>query len=221
MSESRATNGTPHARPRLHHVNLKTTRLDEMIRWYREVVGGLDVTFAYPDGAWLTNDDANHRIALMTSPALGVDGDKFLHAGLHHVAFEFDTLDALLDTYVRLAEVGIVPHFTVDHGMTTSFYYADPDGNSVELQVDNFGDWARSTEWMRSAPEFAADPRGSLVDPQRMIEARTAGTSAEEIHRRAYAGELVPDGPMDPHWPSPRSLNEATRGSATRGEVAR
>ena len=26
--------------------------------------------------------------------------------------------------------------------MTFSYYYADPDGNHVELQVDNFGDWA-------------------------------------------------------------------------------
>ena len=48
-------------------------------------------------------------------------------------------MDELLDTYQRLKSDGIVPHGCLDHGMTTSFYYVDPDGNSVELQCDNFG----------------------------------------------------------------------------------
>jgi catechol-2,3-dioxygenase len=32
----------------------------------------------------------------------------------------------------------IEPVIPVDHGPTTSFYYEDPDRNSVELFVDNF-----------------------------------------------------------------------------------
>src|SRR5215208_5521765 len=40
-------------RPKLHHVNLKTTRLQEMVDWYREVVGA-EVIFQFPGGAWLT-----------------------------------------------------------------------------------------------------------------------------------------------------------------------
>jgi catechol-2,3-dioxygenase len=34
-----------------------------------------------------------------------------------------------------------VPQACLDHGMTLSFYYVDPDGNAVELQCDVFGDW--------------------------------------------------------------------------------
>ena len=49
--------------------------------------------------------------------------------------------------------------------MTLSYYYADPDGNNVELQVDNFGDWKKSTEWMRTSEEFKANPIGEFVDP--------------------------------------------------------
>jgi catechol-2,3-dioxygenase len=56
------------------------------------------------------------------------------------MAFEYTSCDELLDNYVRLKGLGIVPHASLDHGMTTSFYYVDPDGNSVELQYDNFGD---------------------------------------------------------------------------------
>lgn len=81
--------------------------------------------------------------------------------------------------------------------MTTSFYYADPDGNSVELQSDNFGDWSQSSEYMRTTPEFAANPIGVSVDPDRMVAARQAGASSDELHQRAYAGEFEPNAPLD------------------------
>ena len=168
---SEVTEGNVITRPTLHHVNLKTTRLQEMIDWYATVVG-MAPNFQFPGGAWLTNDAANHRLALLTSPRMSDDPDKLVHTGIHHSAFEYTTIDELLETYRRLKGLRIVPHFTVDHGMTTSFYYVDPDGNSVELQVDNFADWEQSSEWMRTSPQFAADPIGTPVDPEQMIAAR-------------------------------------------------
>jgi hypothetical protein len=68
----------------------------------------------------------------------------------------------------------------------------------VELTIDNFGDWAKSSEFMRTSPEFAVNPMGAYVDPDKMIAARAAGMSVEELHRRAYAGEFPPSKPMDP-----------------------
>jgi catechol 2,3-dioxygenase len=186
--------------PPLHHVNLKTTRLREMIDWYGTVVG-LEPTFQYDGGAWLTNDAANHRLALLCVPGLSDDPDKIAHTGIHHTAFEYASVGELLDTYARLRAEGIVPHGCLDHGMTTSFYYADPDGNSIELQADNFGDWKKSTEFMRTAPEFAADPIGVHVDPDRLVAARDEGASLDDIHQRAYAGEFTPDAPLDLRLP--------------------
>lgn len=193
-------------RPTLHHINLKTGRMQEMIDWYATVLG-MTTNFQFPGGAWLTNDAANHRLALLTSPQLSEDPDKLMHTGFHHSAFEFDTIDDLLDTYVRLKGRGIEPHACLDHGMTTSLYYEDPDGNSVELQVDNFGDWAQSKEWMCTSPQFAAEPIGMPIDPAQMVVARQAGTSFAELHRRAYAGEFQPSSPQDLHVPlgDPRS----------------
>jgi len=179
-------------RPAFHHINLKTLKLQEMIDWYGLVLG-MQAQHQFAGGAWLTNDHANHRIALLTSPALREDPDKLHHTGMHHTAFEYNSMGDLLDTYVRLKERGIVPHASLDHGITSSFYYEDPDGNSVELQVDNFGDWAQSGEWIRSSPQFAANPIGTPVDPAQMVAAREAGVSFDEIHRRAYAGEFEPD----------------------------
>jgi catechol 2,3-dioxygenase len=186
--------------PVMHHVNLKTIRLQEMIDWYANVVG-MTPNHQFPGGAWLTNDAANHRLALLTVPGLEDDPDKVRHTGIHHTAFEYGSMDDLLDTYERLKAGGIVPHGCLDHGLTTSFYYLDPDGNSVELQCDNFGDWARSSEWMRTAPEFADDPIGKHIDPDGLVAARADGASSDEIHRRAYAGEFTPDTPLDLRLP--------------------
>ena len=188
------------ARPRLHHVNLKTCRLDEMIAWYGTVVGS-SVQHQFPGGAWLTNDDANHRIALLTSPTICDDSDKILHSGLHHTAFEFDSYDDLLKTYVRLAEAGIEPHACLDHGMTTSMYYVDPDGNSVELQADNFGDWSQSSSYMRTSPDFQRDPIGSSFDPKKVAEQWRAGVPVADLRRRTFAGEFTPDTPLDLRLP--------------------
>jgi catechol 2,3-dioxygenase len=183
------------ARPSLHHVNLKTARLEEMIAWYGLVVG-MRPTYVYPGGAWLSNDDANHRLALLYTPAIYDDPDKVVHAGMHHTAFEYTALDELLGTYLRLKDSGEVPHSVLDHGMTLSFYYLDPDGNSVELQVDLFGDWARSTEFMHGE-RFNEDPIGTYVDPDQLIAAWREGVELEELHRRAYHGDFAPAEPQD------------------------
>jgi hypothetical protein len=54
---------------------------------------------------------------------------------------------------------------------------------------------------MRTSEEFARNPIGVPVDPVKMIEARAAGASREELHRRAYSGEFLPAGPVDPRVP--------------------
>ncbi len=141
------------SRPALHHINLKTTRLAEMIDWYGKVTG-MTVSHQAPVGAWLSNDAANHRIALLAFPWLSDDASKEGHTGLHHTAFEYPTFQELFDNYARLRDIGIVPALCLDHGLTTSMYYSDPDANYVELQVDNFGDWSKSKEWMKTSPNL-------------------------------------------------------------------
>ena len=180
--------------PALHHINLKTTQVQAMIDWYGAVVGS-KVTFQFPGGAWLTNDAANHRIALLCFPGFVDDPDRETRTGMHHSAFEYDSFTDLNASFLRLRGAGIEPDICIDHGMTLSYYYKDPDGNRVELQVDNFGDWQASKEWMRASPDFRANPIGVFVDPARIAEAAASGESFAEIHRRAMAGELSPPQP--------------------------
>ena len=182
-------------RPRFHHFNLKTTRLQELIDWYSVVVGA-EVTFQDATGAWLTNDAANHRIALLAFPGFVDDPDKDTHTGMHHSAFEYERFEDLNASYLRLRERGIEPDVCIDHGMTLSYYYKDPDGNHVELQVDVFGDWEASRDWMRTSPEFHANPIGVFVEPEQIASEAAAGTSFEDIHAHAMAGQLSPAQPI-------------------------
>ncbi len=169
-----------------HHNNLFTTRLAEMCDWYGTVLG-MTVTFEYPVGAWLTNDRANHRLALTMVPGLSDDPDQRVHSRLHHQAFEYESFDDLNATYVRLAALGIEPKMCLDHGMSFSYYYSDPDGHYVELQSDNFGDWDQSTEWMRSSEAFRANPIGAFVDPEKVAAAYAEGASFANIRERVWA----------------------------------
>lgn len=178
--------------PKFHHFNLKTTRLQEMIDFYSALVGA-EVIFQDHVGAWLSNDDANHRIALLAFPNFVDDADKETRTGMHHSAFEYASFDELNSNYLRLKDEGITPALCLDHGMTFSYYYADPDGNNVELQVDCFGDWQRSKQWMQDSDEFKANPIGQFVDPEQVAADRAAGLDFEEIHAKAMTGGYAPE----------------------------
>jgi catechol-2,3-dioxygenase len=196
-----SSDGVKFLRPAFHHTTVKTTRKDEMITWYRLVVG-LEPTWNGEQGAWLSNDRANHRMALLVVPGISDDPDKLAHAGLHHTAYEFENVGDLLESFARLREEGVEPHITLDRAMTLSLYYLDPDGNSVELQVDNFGDWDTSSEWMGTSREFTANPIGTPCDPGALPDAHRGGMSFEELHRAAHAGEFPPEVEPDPRLPA-------------------
>ena len=115
-------------------------------------------------------------------------------AAAHHVAFTFPTLDDLLARFEDLRDKGIRPAVCVAHGVTTSMYYQDPDGNFVEMQIDRFAAPDDATAYMRG-PEYAADSVGPAFDPDALLAARRAGASTEELSDRAWAlsaGDLPP-----------------------------
>lgn len=60
------------------------------------------------------------------------------------------------------------------------------------MQVDVFGDWAKSTEWMRTSDEFKANPIGQFVDPDRIADEQSDGVAFEQIHAQAMTGAYAP-----------------------------
>jgi catechol 2,3-dioxygenase len=179
-------------KPTMHHVTIKTSRLDEMIKWY-EFVLGARVQFRDAGAAWMTNDAANHRVAFLTVPGLSDDAKKIQHNGMHHLAFEYESFADLLASYDRMRKDGVEPAFCLDHGLTISLYYRDPEGNFVELQSDNFSDWKLSGEFMRTSADFAANPIGTFFDPAKVYDEFKSGADFKSLQKSIRGGAYLPN----------------------------
>lgn len=169
----------------LAHVVLQTTDLAPLKQWYLEV---LDAHVVYENEfiAFLTFDDEHHRLAIMQMP--GLTERTPLTVGMAHTAYTFTSLSALLGKYGELKSAGIEPRVPVQHGVTTSLYYRDPDGNMVELQIDNFDTAEEATAYMEGQ-EYSADPIGPSFEPDAMAAALQAGTPEQVLTTRAWAQE--------------------------------
>src|ERR1700730_19322863 len=94
--------------PTLHHSGLTTANLKRMSEWYATVLGisGVFETSSTlgknapvtVNAVWVTNDRANHRVGLIEIPQITRDSQRSGHFRLQHVAYEYDSLDILLDT---------------------------------------------------------------------------------------------------------------------------
>ncbi len=166
---------------KMSHYVLQTNRIAAMRDWYLAVLGG-EVVHENKNLSFLTYDEEHHRIAFLNYGPLEERTDR--HVGLNHVAFSFEKLGDLLGTYERLKALGIAPHWCVNHGPTTSIYYHDPDGNGVELEVENFAELAQCKEYMRG-PDFARNARGVEFDPDAMLQRLRAGVPERELLDRA------------------------------------
>jgi hypothetical protein len=51
--------------------------MQEMIDWYARVVG-MEPSWIAPDACWLTNDGANHRLAMLALTCASAGRDRFL-----------------------------------------------------------------------------------------------------------------------------------------------
>lgn len=72
--------------------------------------------------------------------------------GLHHVAFCIGSgLDELVEAKAQLEAAGVTTT-PIDHEVTKSLYFDDPDGNNVEVYVDASDAW-------RSDPQRVAQLR--------------------------------------------------------------
>jgi catechol 2,3-dioxygenase-like lactoylglutathione lyase family enzyme len=171
------------------HAVLRTrSRYDEMLEWYQTVLNARIVAQA-PHMAFLTYDDEHHRIAIVRTPhATPRDPDA---EGLDHLSFTYGSLADLLATHARLKTAGIEPFCPVNHGPTTSLYYHDPDGNRIELQIDNFADLDQGAALLNDLAAF--NPIGALVDPDELAAQLAAGATEEELVQRT--AEQI--GPLD------------------------
>jgi catechol 2,3-dioxygenase-like lactoylglutathione lyase family enzyme len=169
---------------KLAHFVLRTNQYVTMLDWYKTVLNAKPA-FESEALAFLSYDEEHHRVAILNIPTLADQPEGI--AGVHHVAFTHDSLRVLLENFERLAALGIKPVFAINHGPTTSLYYADPDQNQLEFQVENFESVEESGKFFYSEA-FAENPIGVEIDPADLLKRLRAGEPEDALKTRPDIG---------------------------------
>ena len=162
------------------HVVYQTHNFEAMVEWYLKV---FEARIQHKDDTlcFMTYDDEHHRMAFVNlGPAPGPDAVKPEgKPGVHHVSYTWSDLDGLVHTYKRLREYGVVPKLPIRHGLTLSMYYADPDGNMMEFQVDLMS--LEEADAFMKGSAFAANPVGEPFDPEELAQRYDSGKPVDDI----------------------------------------
>jgi catechol-2,3-dioxygenase len=175
------------------HVVYRTRRFEQMLRWYQTVFDA-KVQHQNPALAFLTYDAEHHRFAFANLDILqpeGTEVDRRGMIGVDHVAYTYASLNDLFENYAQLKAQGIRPYWCIHHGVTVSMYYADPDGNQMEFQVESYGSNEEANAFM-AGPHFAANPIGVEYDPEVWLARLRAGAPASEFLLRQTDEPISP-----------------------------
>ena len=140
-----------HIAPReIGHLVLNVSDVKRSTRFYRDVVGFQLARFR-PDGsaAFLTCGVVHHNLALFKAPADAAPAQKGA-IGLNHFAFRVDDYATLQAAHKRLIEAKATIDHIVDHGMTRSVYFLDPDGIEMELFCNTYASEEEGLAYMKS-----------------------------------------------------------------------
>ena len=118
--------------PKIGHVHLKVADLKKSEEFYTKIFN-LKVSERVVNYLFLTFGKEHHDLALQEHKNAKQPSEGM--TGLYHFAVEMESLKQLADIYFKLKKLKI--DFTpVDHGISKTIYFADPDGNGIEVYVD-------------------------------------------------------------------------------------
>jgi len=159
------------------HFGIHVTDITSMESFYTRVLGLLvSDRGALPGGAslvFLSHDpDEHHQMVLATGRPPGVDYNV-----VNQISFKLPTLPDLKTMHARVRAEGIKEFRIVTHGNAWSVYFADPEGNRVELFVD--------TPWHTPQPyaepfDIEAPVEKILADTEALCRSRPGFTSRAE-----------------------------------------
>ena len=120
---------------KLGHIVLKVHDAAKSRDFYTRALG---LKVAHEDlergAVFLSFGEQHHELALFQL-ATGQAPDE-TQPGLHHMAWQLGSFEELQHAHKELKAMGIPIESTIEHNVTRSVYFPDPDGNRVELYCD-------------------------------------------------------------------------------------
>jgi catechol 2,3-dioxygenase len=142
----------------LGHVVFYVKNLEQSLIFYRDVVGFQEVGKIFGGkAAALTSGRTHHELLLIeVGDVPGPPSGR--RRGLYHIGIKVgESLDDLRAAKQDLDRAGIPIGGMSDHTVSQSLYLQDPDGNEVELYVDD-----PAVDWKRD-PKLVLAPIKPLV----------------------------------------------------------
>jgi catechol 2,3-dioxygenase len=136
----------------LGHVVFYVRDLERSLRFYREVVGLMPVGRIFNDRAAMLTSGATHHELLLIQVGDAPGPLPGRRIGLYHVGWKVgESLAELRAARDRVLAAGLVLDGQSDHTVSQSLYLRDPDGNEVELYVDDPAvDWRTDRSWLEA-----------------------------------------------------------------------
>ncbi|BBK33719.1 catechol 2,3-dioxygenase [Stella humosa] len=129
----------------LGHVVLKVRNQQRAEAFYNGILG-LPIVARYDEMGMTFFSLGNHHDFAVAAVGDDAPGPLDKGVGLAHVAFKIgDELAVLKSAKTELEAAGIAA-VAADHGVSKSLYFADPDGNRVELYIDQSDSWRRDPQ---------------------------------------------------------------------------
>jgi catechol-2,3-dioxygenase len=168
------------------HFGIHVSDLPRMEDFYTRVLGLLvSDRGTLPGGPTLVflsrNPDEHHQMVLVGGRPPGVEYNV-----VNQISFKLPSLADLKTMHARMRDEGVEPFRIVTHGNAWSIYFADPEGNRIELFVD--------TPW--HTPQPMAEPFDIEAPVDRILaetEAlcrRRPGFAARTDWREAQAARM-------------------------------
>ena len=124
---------------KLGHVVLKVRDARKAKEFYTRVLGLKVANDTRDPGAVFLSFGTQHHDLALFQLATG-EAPEEAQPGLHHTAWQLGSFEELQAAHRELGTLGIPVESAIEHNVTRSIYFHDPDGNRVELYCDTFAD---------------------------------------------------------------------------------
>ena len=147
---------------KLGHIVLKVRDAQQAKDFYTRALG---LQVAYEDRqrgmVFLSFGTEHHELALFQL-ATG-EPPQAAQPGVHHIAWQLGSFAELQAAHRELVELGIPVEAAVEHNVTRSVYFFDPDGNRVELYCDMVANGFAAMQTLGPARKLLDIETGEIV----------------------------------------------------------